>query len=125
MNIIPSFNKVMETCKIVTTMTAHKKVNRHLKVLKALDIAKKLNLPKREREKNVDPLSRVQDEVCNCHGAQLEAPVNEYEQHGDSSEVACVKAENALLPVYRIGAEKSTLGVFTLDACHEERFDLP
>ena len=44
--MIPSFNKVMATYKIVTISTDHKKVNSHLK---ALDPAKKLNLPKRER----------------------------------------------------------------------------
>ena len=54
-----------------------------------------------EGEKNIDPWSRILDEVCNRLEAQLEALVNEYEQHGDSSEVARVKAENALLSVYR------------------------
>ena len=38
--------------------------------------------------------------VTSRHEAQLEAQINEYQQHGDSPEVASVKAENALLPVY-------------------------
>ncbi|KAL9952650.1 hypothetical protein ACROYT_G039932 [Oculina patagonica] len=42
-----------------------------------------------------------QDEVTSRHEAKLEALINEYEQHGDSSDVARVKAENSLLPVYR------------------------
>ncbi|KAL9952878.1 hypothetical protein ACROYT_G040203 [Oculina patagonica] len=52
-------------------------------------------------EERIDPWSRIQDEVTSRHEAQLEALINEYEQHGDSPEVARVKAENALLPVYR------------------------
>ena len=54
-----------------------------------------------EEEASIDPWSRIQDEVTSRHETQLEAMINEYEQHGDSSEVARVKAENALLPVYR------------------------
>ena len=54
-----------------------------------------------EEEEHVDPWSRIQNEVCNRREAQLEALINEYEQNGDSPEVARIKAENALLPVYR------------------------
>ena len=54
-----------------------------------------------EEEASIDPWSRIQDEVTSRHETQLEAMINEYEQHGDSSEVARVKAENVLLPVYR------------------------
>ena len=35
------------------------------------------------------------------HKAQLNALINEYEENGDPNNVARVKAENALLPVYR------------------------
>ena len=54
-----------------------------------------------EEEEHVDPWSPIQNEVCNRHEAQLKALINEYEQNGDSPEVARIKAENALLPVYR------------------------
>ncbi|KAL9979642.1 hypothetical protein ACROYT_G017332 [Oculina patagonica] len=54
-----------------------------------------------EIKENIDPWSRIQDEVTSRHEAKLAALINEYEQHGDSSEVARVKAANALLPVYR------------------------
>ena len=54
-----------------------------------------------EEEEHIDPWSRIQDEASDRHEAQLEALINEYEQNGDSSEVARNKAENALLPVYR------------------------
>ena len=54
-----------------------------------------------EEKEHVDPWSRIQNEVCNRHEAQFEALINEYEQNGDSPEVARIKAENALLPVYR------------------------
>ena len=50
-----------------------------------------------EEEEHIDPWSRIQDEASDRHEAQLEALINEYEQKGDSSEVA----RNALLPVYR------------------------
>ena len=54
-----------------------------------------------EEEEHIDPWSRIQDEASDRHEAQLEALINKYEQNGDSSEVARIKAENALLPVYR------------------------
>ena len=47
------------------------------------------------------PWSRIQDEVEKRHEAQLNALINEYEENGDPNNVARVKAENALLPVYR------------------------
>ena len=53
-----------------------------------------------EEEEHIDPWSRIQDEASDRHEAQLEALINEYEQNGDSSEVARIKAENALLPLY-------------------------
>ena len=62
-----------------------------------------------EEEKHIDPWSRIQDEVCSRHEAQLEALINEYEQNGDSSEMTRVKAENALLPVYRKELKKVLL----------------
>ena len=54
-----------------------------------------------EEEKQINPWSRIQEEVCNRHQAELEALIKEYEQNGDSTEVAHIKAVNALLPVYR------------------------
>ena len=45
--------------------------------------------------------SRIHDEDEKRHETQLNALINEYEGDGDSENVACVKAENALLPVYR------------------------
>ena len=41
---------------------------------------------------------------------QLNALINEYEGDGDSENVARVKAENALLPVYRKELRKVLLG---------------
>ena len=41
-----------------------------------------------EEEEHIDPWSRIQDEASDRHEAQLEALINEYEQNGDSSEVA-------------------------------------
>ena len=54
-----------------------------------------------EEKEQIDPWSRIQDEVFNRHEAKLDALTDEYEQNGDSHNVARVKAENALLPDYR------------------------
>ena len=54
-----------------------------------------------EEEQHKDPWSRIQDEASNRHEAQLEALINEYEKTGDSPEVARIKDENVLLPVYK------------------------
>ena len=44
-----------------------------------------------EEEKQINPWSNIQEEVCNCHQAELETLINEYEQNGDSTEVAHIK----------------------------------
>ena len=54
-----------------------------------------------EETENLEPWSRILDEAEKRHETQLNALINEYEGDGDSENVARVKAENALLPVYR------------------------
>ena len=54
-----------------------------------------------EDTENLEPWSRILDEAEKRHETQLNALINEYEGNGDSENVARVKAENALLPVYR------------------------
>ena len=54
-----------------------------------------------EVTEHLDPWSRIQDEVEKRHEAQFNTLINEYEENGDPNNVARVKAENALLPVYR------------------------
>ena len=54
-----------------------------------------------EETENLKPLSRILGEAEKRHETQLNALINEYEGNGDSENVARVKAENALLPVYR------------------------
>ena len=54
-----------------------------------------------EETENLEPGSRIFDEAEKRHETQLNALINEYEGDGDSENVARVKAENALLPVYR------------------------
>ena len=54
-----------------------------------------------EVTEHLDPWWRIQDEVEKRHEAQLNALINEYEENGDPNNVARVKGENALLPVYR------------------------
>ena len=44
------------------------------------------------------------------HETQLNALINQYEENGDSENVARIKAENALLPVYRKEPRKVLLG---------------
>ena len=50
---------------------------------------------------NLEPWSRILDEAENRHKTQLNALINQYQQNGDSENVARSKAVNALVPVYR------------------------
>ena len=50
---------------------------------------------------NWEPWPHIFDEAEKRHETQLNALINEHEGDGDSENVARVKAENALLPVYR------------------------
>ena len=54
-----------------------------------------------EETENLAPWLRILDEAEKRHETQLNALINEYEGDEDSENVARVKAENALLPVYR------------------------
>ena len=54
-----------------------------------------------EETENLTPWLRILDEAEKRHETQLNAFINEYEGNRDSENVARVKAENALLPVYR------------------------
>ena len=54
-----------------------------------------------EETENLAPWLRILDEAEKRHETQLNALINEYEGNGDSENVARVKAESALLPVYR------------------------
>ena len=54
-----------------------------------------------EETENLEPSSRFFDEAEKRHETQLNVLINEYEGNRGSENVARVKAENALLPVYR------------------------
>ena len=54
-----------------------------------------------EETENLAPWLRILDEAEKRHETQLNALINEYEGDGNSENVALVKAENALLPLYR------------------------
>ena len=54
-----------------------------------------------EETETLEPWSCILSEAEKRHDTQLNALINEYEGDGDSENVARVKAENALLPVYR------------------------
>ena len=49
----------------------------------------------------INPWDRRQHEASKWHQSRFLDLVNEYEQNGDSTKVACIKADNASLPVYR------------------------
>ena len=69
---------------------------------KAKSLAKERKSSQEEEEtENLEPWSRSLGEAEKRHETQLNALINEYEGDGDSENVARVKAENALLPVYR------------------------
>ena len=50
--------------------------------------------------KHLNPWSRILDEAQDCHEVQLDTLVDEYKRNGDSENVAHLKAQNALVPVY-------------------------
>ena len=55
----------------------------------------------KEETENLEPWSHIFDEAEKRSETQLNALINEYEGNGDSENVARIKAENAVLPVYR------------------------
>ena len=50
---------------------------------------------------HLNPRSRILDEAQERHEVQLNALVDEYHRNGDSENVAHLKVQNALLPLYR------------------------
>ena len=55
-----------------------------------------------EVTEHLNPWSRILDEAQERHEVQLNALVgDEYQRNGDSENVAHLKAQNALLPLYR------------------------
>ena len=54
-----------------------------------------------EVTEHLNPWSRILDEAQERHEVQLNALVDEYQRNGDSENVALLKAQNALLPLYR------------------------
>ena len=54
-----------------------------------------------EETESLELWSRIFDEAEKRHETQLNALINEYEGNGESENVARVKGENALVPVYR------------------------
>ena len=63
-----------------------------------------------EETEHFEPWSRIFDEAEKRHETQLNALINQYEENGDSENVARIKAENALLPVYRKELRKVLVG---------------
>ena len=62
----------------------------------------KLSVSSWEETESLEPWSRIFDEAEKRHESQLNTLINdEYEGNEDSENVARVKAENALLPIYR------------------------
>ena len=55
----------------------------------------------REVTEHLNPWLRILDETQEHHEVQLNALVDEYERNGDSENVAHLRAQNALLPLYR------------------------
>ena len=50
---------------------------------------------------HLNPWSRILDEAQERHEVQLDALVDEYKRNGDSENGTHLKAQNALLPLYR------------------------
>ena len=54
-----------------------------------------------EETEHLEPWSCIFDEAEKRRETQLNALINQYEENGDSENMARIKAENAVLPVYR------------------------
>ena len=54
-----------------------------------------------EVREQLNPWLRILDEAEERHEIQLDALVDEYKRNGDSENVAHLKAQNALVPLYR------------------------
>ena len=54
-----------------------------------------------EVTQHLNPWSRILDEAQERHEVQLNALVDEYKSNGDSENIAHLKAQNALIPLYR------------------------
>ena len=54
-----------------------------------------------EVREHLNPWSRILEEAQERHEVQFDALVDEYKRNGDSENVAHLKAQNALLPLYR------------------------
>ena len=79
----------------------------------------------KKRILETDPWSRIQDEALKRHEGQLNALISEYEENGDSDNVVRVKAENALLPVYRKDLRKVLLEYLQWVRAMKKSFHLP
>ena len=62
-----------------------------------------------EETEHLEPWSCIFDEAEKRHETQLNALINQYEENRDSENVPRIKAENAVLPVYRKGLRKVLL----------------
>ena len=72
-----------------------------------------------EESENLASWLRILDEAEKRHETQFNALIDDYEGNGNSENVVRVKAENALLPVYRKELRK-VLRESTVDACNEK-----
>ena len=79
------------------------------KAKKPKSLAKKKE-SSQEKTENLEPWSHIFDKAEKRHETQLNELISEYEGNGDSENVARVKAENALLPVYNLNIQKDMIG---------------
>ena len=77
------------------------------------------------KTEHLDPWSRIQGKALKRHKGKLNALISEYEGNRDSDNVVCVKAENALLPVYRKYLRKVLLEYLQWVRAMKKRFHLP
>ena len=66
-----------------------------------------------EETEHLGPWLRIFYEAEKRHETQLSALINQYEENGGSRNVARIKSENALLPVYRKESRKVLLDIYS------------
>ena len=90
--IIAFFNEVIDITKIVKTQSSQETDSSQ---------SSQETDSSQEVTEHLNPWSRILDEAQERHEVQLNALVDEYKRDGDSENVAHLKAQNALLPLYR------------------------
>ena len=115
--ILVTFNKVMEKSILLPQDSEDSNSSQESEQSSQDSQSSEAMQSSQEEIEQIDPWDQIHGDVLNRHEARLNALIKEYEQNGDSPEVARVEADNAMLPVDRKELRNVLFGVSTMDAC--------